>query len=238
MRTPLVRVVDATRLYGLTRALDGVSMELYAGDVTGLIGANGAGKTTLMRALAGLLSLDAGHVDMPGAAHGRNRIGYLPEERGLYPRQPPLRTLEYLGPLRGLRRREAASDARTWIERLGLPDADTRRLEHFSKGQQQKVQLAAACLGHPAVLLLDEPFSGLDPLNVQLVGEIVGEATTRGATVLLSAHQLALVEKWCAHLVMLVKGRVMVAGPLEDVLASGSLESLFEPAAAASRDQR
>lgn len=233
MRTCLVRVVEATRWYGGTCALDGVSLELYPGEVTGLIGANGAGKTTLMRAMVGLLSLDRGHVEVPP----RSRIGYLPEERGLYPRQPPLRTLEYLAQLRGMSDSRAAAAARAWVEQIDLPDADTKRLEQFSKGQQQKVQLAAVCLGEPSVLLLDEPFSGLDPLNVRLVGDIIKEATARGAVVLLSAHQLALVQRLCARVVMLQHGRVAVAGSIGAVTAAGMLESLFEPESAARGEQ-
>lgn len=228
MRTPLVRVVAATRVYGQTRALDNVSLELKPGEVTGLIGANGAGKTTLMRAIVGLLSLDSGRVEILMPPGERLGIGYLPEERGLYPRQPPLKTLEYLALLRGFSDGDASRAARAWIDRIELPDAGTRRLEQFSKGQQQKVQLAAACLGDPAVLLLDEPFSGLDPLNVRLVGEIVREATARRAAVLLSAHQLALVESVCEQIVMLRHGRVAVAGPMREIVASVTLESLFE----------
>ena len=223
----MLRVSEASKSYGARRVLDNVSLDLHGGSVSGLIGANGAGKTTLIRAIMGLIRLDAGTVQRQSLA-GDGVIGYLPEERGLYARQTPLRTLVYLAELRGLPRAAAIATAVHWLDRVSLPDFDRRTLEQFSKGQQQKAQLAAAFLGDPKLIVLDEPFAGLDPLNVRLVTALVAEARDRGAAVLLSAHQLNLVEELCTDVVMLARGAVVISGPLARIKDSGEdLESLF-----------
>ena len=225
----VLRVAAAAKRYGARRALDGVSLDVCAGRVTGLIGANGAGKTTLLRAIIGLLALDGGSIALNRGAAGRGGIGYLPEERGLYPRQTPFRTLRYLATLRGMTDAAAAAAARQWLDRVALPDSESRRLERFSKGQQQKAQLAAAFLGEPPLILLDEPFSGLDPINVRLVGRLVNEVRERGGAVLLSAHQLHLVEELCDDIVMLAEGRVAAAGAVSGFAGGGRrLDDLFE----------
>ena len=222
MREPALRARGVSKRFGGQVALDDVSIELHAGRVTGLIGANGAGKTTLIRILTGLLRPDAGDV-----VRSPTPPGYLPEERGLYARQRPLRTLRYLAQLQGMADEAAEAAASAWLERVGLDPRDRRRLEHLSKGQQQKAQLAAAFLGDPGVIILDEPFSGLDPLNVQVVKGLVEAARTRGAAVLLSAHQLNLVHAICDDVVMLAGGRVVVAEMLDVHRDAGSLERLF-----------
>ncbi len=222
----MLRVSEASKSYGARRVLDSVSLDLHGGCVSGLIGANGAGKTTLIRAIMGLIRLDGGTVQRRSSASGV--IGYLPEERGLYARQTPLRTLVYLAELRGLPRAAAIATAVHWLDRVSLPDADRRTLEQFSKGQQQKAQLAAAFLGDPPLIVLDEPFAGLDPLNVRLATALVAEARDRGAAVLLSAHQLNLVEELCTDVVMLARGTVVISGSLARVRDyGGDLESLF-----------
>jgi ABC-2 type transport system ATP-binding protein len=227
MREPVLRARGVSKHFGGAPALDDVSIELYAGRVTGLIGANGAGKTTLIRILTGLLRPDGGAVARTPDTASAPPLGYLPEERGLYARQRPLRTLRYLAQLRGMSDSDAEAAASSWLERVGLDPRDRRRLEHLSKGQQQKAQLAAAFLGDPDVIVLDEPFSGLDPINVQVVKALVDAARMRGAAVLLSAHQLNLVHAICDDVVMLAGGRVVIAETLDVHHDAGSLERLF-----------
>ena len=219
----VVRVLGASKRYGHHMALCDVSMEVCAGRIVGLIGANGAGKTTLIRAVVGLLRLDDGVVEK--MVRG---ITYLPEERGLYARQTPFDTLKYLAELRGASAETASACAHDWLQRVRIEDGETKRLEQFSKGQQQRVQLAAAFMLDPARVVLDEPFSGLDPLNVRSVRALVREARDRGAAVLLSAHQLHLVAELCDSIVMLASGRVVVAGATRDIVSSErDLEAIF-----------
>ena len=231
MQEPVVRAVHVSKCYGARRALDDVSVELFPGSVTGLIGANGAGKTTLMRILTRLLRPDSGAVRHAIDARG---IGYLPEERGLYLRQSPLQTLRFLAELRGMRTAEADACARRWLGVVSMPDDGSRRLEQYSKGQQQKAQLAAAFLGDPALIVLDEPFAGLDPLNARLVIAVVNAARDRGAAVMVSAHQLNLLAIACDHVVMLDRGKVVVS---EKWQRSGRrrLEDLFMEQSGVSR---
>jgi ABC-2 type transport system ATP-binding protein len=225
MTEPLLHVCGATKRFDTRYALRDVTCEVRAGSTVGLIGANGAGKTTLIRASVGLLPLDGGTIR---SRVSRTATAYLPEERGLYLRQPPLRTLAYLGELRGMRRSDARGEAASWIARLELPQPHDRPLERFSKGQQQKAQLASAFMGSPELILLDEPLAGLDPLNVQLVGRLIADARQRGAGVLLSAHQLQIVEQWCDEVVMLSAGRVVMQGSPAAIRADGrSLEREF-----------
>jgi ABC-2 type transport system ATP-binding protein len=226
MPEPVLRVRGVSKFYGAHRVLNDVSVDLRAGRVTGLIGVNGAGKTTLIRLMTGLLSPDEGAIVRAPAFAGH--IGYLPEERGLYLRQPAVRTLTYLGELRGMTASAAGEHARRWLDLVELPDGGRRPLEQYSKGQQQKAQLAAAFLGDPSLVILDEPFAGLDPINVRVVLSLVGVARERGAALLLSAHQLNLVEAACDEAVMLDRGRIVLSQDLpraDD--ATTSLEALF-----------
>jgi ABC-2 type transport system ATP-binding protein len=223
---PVVRVLGASKKYGRRLALDDVSLDLHAGRTVGLIGANGAGKTTLVRAIVGLLRLDKGSVSRAAIAAPPAGLSYLPEERGLYPRHSPVRTLRYLQELRGMGPVAATAAAREALSSVAVDAADTRPLEQFSKGQQQKVQLAAAFAGAPACIVLDEPFSGLDPLNVRVVRDLSRAARERGAAILLSAHQLPLVMETCDDIVMLAGGRVVLAGAAPDV--AGSAQELEE----------
>ena len=225
----VLSVRGATKRFGARVALDDVSLDMTRGSILGLIGANGAGKTTLIRAIVGLLRLDAGTVTTNAAA-GSAKVAttYLPEERGLYDRQTPFATLRYLGELRGASSRAAAGAARDWLGRVRIEEGDDKRLEQFSKGQQQRVQLAAAFMGNPTLIVLDEPFSGLDPLNVRLVGTLVKEARDGGCAVLLSAHQLPLVAELCDEILMLAAGRSVVSGSTRELVASGAdLEAMF-----------
>jgi ABC-2 type transport system ATP-binding protein len=212
MGSVMLRVASVNRTLGGTRVLDDVSLEVRAGAIVGLIGQNGAGKTTLIRLVMRLTRPDTGSVQVDAA-----RTGYLPEERGLYQRQKVEATLDYLARLKGLSAAGARADIDRWLTRLDVVPLRDRRLEQLSKGQQQKIQLAAAFLGDPALLVLDEPFSGLDPMNARLVTELVREAAARGCGVLVSAHQLALVEQVCTEVVMLARGRVVLTGTMDEI---------------------
>ena len=230
----MLRATGVRKSLGKNVVLDDVTLDVCRGDIVGLLGANGAGKTTLIRILMGLMAPDAGVV---GGSVTRCRslaVGYLPEERGLYQRQRVDATLMYLARLKGSADDRAAGDVQKCLERVQMTDLRSRRIEQLSKGQQQKVQIAAAWLGDPELLVLDEPFSGLDPLNARLVCDLSREAASRGGAVLLSAHQLALIDQVCTHIVMLARGRVVVSASALEVKSRGrALEELFTEYAAA-----
>ena len=218
----MLEVDGLARAYGDVRALDGMTFAVSPGKVTGFLGPNGAGKTTAMRAIFGLLTLDAGEVrwdDRPIDAVARRRFGYLPEERGLYPTMRIGDQLTYLGRLRGLGSAEARRRAEDWLERLGLGDRIADNLEDLSLGNQQRVQLIGALLHEPHVLVLDEPFSGLDPLAVDALSDVLVSEARRGATVLFSSHQLDLVEDLCEEAVIVDRGRAVAQGPLDELTA-------------------
>jgi ABC-2 type transport system ATP-binding protein len=199
-------------------ALDGVSLEVRPGRVLGFLGPNGAGKTTVMRAIFGLLELDAGEVLWAGRPVGmteRLRFGYMPEERGLYPRMPLGDQLAYFGSLHGLSSRAAHAAASRWIERLGLADRASAKVEELSHGNQQRAQLAAALLHEPELLVLDEPFAGLDPLAVRTLAAVLRGEAARGAAVLFSSHQLELVEDVCEDVAIIDHGRVIARGHID-----------------------
>jgi ABC-2 type transport system ATP-binding protein len=206
-------LTGASKRYGPVVALADVSLEVRPGRVLGFLGPNGAGKTTAMRAVFGLVALDAGEVRWEGRPVGlpeRLRFGYMPEERGLYPRMPLGAQLAYFGALHGLPAAEARAAASAWLARLGLADRATARVEELSHGNQQRAQLAAALLHEPDLLVLDEPFAGLDAL-----AEVLREEAARGAAVLFSSHQLELVEGICDDVAIVDRGRLAAAGPID-----------------------
>ncbi len=209
-----------TKHFGSVRALDGLSLEAPRGQVFGFLGANGAGKTTTMRIVLGVLRADSGRITWDGAAHDklpRRTWGYLPEERGLYPRMTVLDQLVYFAGLYGLPQDIAVREARAWLARFRVPEFASRRAEELSKGNQQKVQFLAAVLHDPQVLLMDEPFTGLDPVNVALLREAFLELRDRGKTLIFSTHQMELVEEMCESVAIVDRGRVVVGGPLHEV---------------------
>ena len=218
----MLEVVDLVRTYGPVRALDGMSFGVQPGAVTGFLGPNGAGKTTTMRAVFGLTALDSGTVRFDGRPIDfaeRRRFGYLPEERGLYPTMKVLDQLVFLGELRGLARAEAAARAERWLVDLGLGERTGDKLEELSLGNQQRIQLIGALLHEPDVLVLDEPFSGLDPVAVDALSKVLVAEARRGATVLFSSHQLDLVEDLCQRAVVVDRGRVVAEGTIDDLTA-------------------
>lgn len=208
--------------YGQTRALRGVGFQVENGEVFGLLGPNGAGKTTLIRIMMDIVRADAGSVrifDLPLRRQQLARVGYLPEEAGLYQRQRVLDVMVYFGRLKGLSRREAKRRSREWLELVGLPEVASHRVERLSKGMRQKVQLATTLLADPDLVVLDEPFAGLDPINVRFVENLISDRRQRGQTTILSTHQMNRVESLCDRVALINAGQLMVYGSVEDVRA-------------------
>ena len=209
--------------FGRVVALDGLDLEAPRGHVMGFLGSNGAGKTTTMRIALGVLRADAGTVSWNGADHRtlpRRTWGYLPEERGLYPKMTVRDQLVFFAGLQGVPADVADRRVREWLTRFHVPDFAGRRAEELSKGNQQKVQFLAAVLHEPEVLLLDEPFTGLDPVNIVLLREAILELRDRGRTVILSTHQMETVEAMCESVAIVDRGRTVVTGSLRDVKRS------------------
>jgi ABC-2 type transport system ATP-binding protein len=212
-----------TKRFGDVLALDSVSLEAAEGEIFGFLGANGAGKTTAMRIVLDILRPDSGRVTwngVPNTAVSRETWGYLPEERGLYARMNVLDQLIYFARLHGLDTGRARREAVGWLERFRIPEYAGRRAEQLSKGNQQKIQFIAAILHDPQVLLMDEPFTGLDPVNVALLKEALTELRDEGRTIVFSTHQMDMVEELCQSIAILDRGRVVVAGAVRDVRRS------------------
>src|SRR5215469_1327385 len=208
------------RRYGSVTALDGLSFAVPAGQVFGFLGPNGAGKTTAMRAIFGVTSLDAGEIRWRGAPvteQARRTFGYMPEERGLYPTMRLLEQVEYFALLHDMPGPAARKAARQWVERLGLGGREDTRIDALSHGNQQRAQLAAALVHDPELLVLDEPFSGLDPGGVDDMSAILAEQAQAGVTLLFSSHQLDLVEDICEAVAIIHHGRLVVSGPVADL---------------------
>jgi ABC-2 type transport system ATP-binding protein len=213
-----------SRRFGTVTALDDLSFSVPSGQVVGFLGPNGAGKTTTMRAVFGLTDLDAGSVrwnGMPVGATQRRRFGYMPEERGLYPNMLVAEEVEYLGRLHGMDRSSAATATKQWLERLDVADRATSKVEALSHGNQQRVQLAAALVHDPEMLVLDEPLAGLDPTGIDAIGEVLVEQAHAGRCVLFSSHQLDLVENLCGSVVIIDHGRLVARGTVDELATSG-----------------
>ncbi|MDR0591789.1 MAG: ATP-binding cassette domain-containing protein [Bifidobacteriaceae bacterium] len=211
----MLEVVGLSRSFGPVRALGGASFEVKPGRLTGFVGANGAGKTTAMRIIMGVLRADAGEVRFKGRPIDRQvdaTFGYMPEERGLYPKMAVREQLVFLAQLHGLTRAKAGSNADRLLERLGLAERGKDPVEKLSLGNQQRAQIAAALVHDPAALILDEPFSGLDPMAVDTVMGVLGEFAAQGAPILFSSHQLDVVERITDDLVIIAAGQIKAAG--------------------------
>jgi ABC-2 type transport system ATP-binding protein len=239
----MIQTRGLARRFGDLTAVDHVSFDVPRGVLTGFVGGNGAGKTTTMRMIMGLLGIDAGEVLWDGApitATVRRRFGYMPEERGLYPKQRVLDQLVYLGELSGMSAGEARRSAREHLERFGLAERAGERVEKLSLGNQQRVQIIAALMNEPLALILDEPFSGLDPTAVDSMADLLREETSRSTPVLFSSHQLDLVERLCDHLVVLAGGRVVAQGSVAELTSRGPerLRLVTDRDAGWVRDQR
>jgi ABC-2 type transport system ATP-binding protein len=217
-------VIDGLRKrFGDVQALDGVSIVVRPGEVFGFLGANGAGKTTTMRIVLGLMKPDEGSVSWngePARSWPRRTWGYMPEERGLYLRMPVIDQLVHFAALYGVPRRKAREDAMAWLERFRIADLADRRAETLSKGNQQKVQYVATMLQDPDVLLMDEPFVGLDPVNVALLKSAFLELRDTGKTLVFSTHQLEQAEALCDSVAIIDHGRIVTAGTTREVKRS------------------
>jgi len=229
----VLELLDLRRRFGDTIALDGLSFSVPPGQVFGFLGPNGAGKTTAMRAIVGVASLDAGSVRWSGAPIGeqtRRRIGYMPEERGLYPSMKVLDHLQYLAQLHGLGSAAARSAAEHWAGRLGLAEKLGDKVESLSLGNQHRVQLAAALVHDPGLLVLDEPFSGLDPVGVDAMSEVLQERAAAGVTMLFSSHQLDLVEHLCHAVAIIHHGKLVAHGTVTELAEAGQLHVMVKVA--------
>lgn len=213
----LLKVAQLSKRFGAHIAVDRVDLDVAPGEIVGLLGPNGAGKTTTIRTLLGIYASDEGTISFGPELPSLDHVGYLPEERGLYPDAPVLEALTYLGSLKGLRAAEARRRGLRWLDRLELSHCAGRRIETLSKGMQQKVQFIAAVLHRPVLAVLDEPFSGLDPVNQELFLSAVRELHEQGTTLLISSHQMNLVETLCRRVVVINQGRVVLAGSVADV---------------------
>ncbi|QYK05435.1 ABC transporter ATP-binding protein [Shewanella zhangzhouensis] len=209
--------------YSTVKAVDGVSLDIQGGKILALLGPNGAGKSSLIRMLVGLTEPDGGelHISRDGRPLSqlpREHYGYLPEDRGLYQDRTVVQNLTYIGELRGLPRARIDSQITQWTERFGLAEKRSDKLSQLSKGNQQKVQLIACLLHEPELLILDEPFSGLDPVNQELVVSVLAELRAAGKGIVLSAHQMALVERLADHMLLINHGKPIAGGSLVEVM--------------------
>ncbi|MDA3625931.1 ATP-binding cassette domain-containing protein [Saccharopolyspora sp. WRP15-2] len=221
------RVLEIDRIskrYGDVTALKEMTFSVRAGEMFGFVGSNGAGKTTTMRIALGVLAADSGQVRWNGAPLDlttRRRIGYMPEERGLYPKMKVSEQLAYLGELHGMSSADAQAAAARWTERLGLTERRDEEVQKLSLGNQQRVQLAAALVHDPEVLILDEPFSGLDPVAVDVMSAVLREKCDSGVPVVFSSHQLDLVQRLCDRVGIVRSGQMVAAGPVAELRDQG-----------------
>ena len=220
----MLELVGLHRKYGDVLALDDLSLDVPEGQLFGLLGPNGAGKTTALQILMGVRRADRGEVRWRGGTvdqEARLRFGYLPEQRGLYPRMRVADHLVYLARLHGVPKPRAEDRARSWLARLGLADRVDARVEQLSSGNQQRVQLAAALVHEPELIVLDEPFAGLDPMAMETLSQILRAQADEGRAIVFSSHQLDLVEDLCDAVAIVHRGRVVLAGSLEELRRSG-----------------
>ena len=218
-----ITLENVTKSYDSVTAVNGVNLRVRQGAILGLLGPNGAGKTTTIRMIMNILVPDEGSIkvlDQPVSDSTRDLIGYLPEERGLYPRMKVLDIIVFLAALHGLTEEEAARRAKEWLDRLGLSEWSGKKLLDLSKGMQQKVQFITAVIHKPPLVILDEPFSGLDPVNAATVEEIMLEMRAKGSTIVLSTHRMEQVERMCDSICLIDKGRNVLDGELRAIKQS------------------
>lgn len=216
----VLQISNVTKRYGAFTAVDGLSLSIGAGEIFGFLGPNGAGKTTTLRMVMSIIYPDSGTIRVLGAPRAidvKDRIGYLPEERGLYRKMTVERTLRYFGRLKGLAGATLEGRIDEGLTRVGLSEWRRKRVEALSKGMQQKVQFLAATLHGPELVILDEPFSGLDPLNTELLQSMMLELRSRNTTVIFSTHQMELAQRLCDRIVLINRGRKLIEGSLHDV---------------------
>lgn len=218
----VLEMKDINKSFGAKEVLKGVSFRAEGGSAFGLLGRNGAGKTTSIRILMDVFPADSGQVLLDGKPvdYGKIGLGYLPEERGLYPKKPIGEQLVYLTRLKGMGKKAAEQAVDFWLKRLGMEEHKNKRLDTLSKGNQQKIQLITALAHDPEIIVLDEPFSGLDPVNAQLLKDVVKEQIGKGKIVLFSSHQMNYIEEFCDSIAILHQGEVVLSGNLRDIKRS------------------
>ena len=214
-----LEVKDITKSFGDKQALHGISFEVQSGRALGLLGRNGAGKTTTIRILMDVFHANSGEVLLDGEKFNQRKhlIGYLPEERGLYPKKKVIEQMVYLGRIRGISKSKAVANSKKWLKRLGVLEYENAKLETLSKGNQQKVQLASTLVCDPDIVILDEPFSGLDPVNSRILQDVVMELIGQNKIVIFSSHQMSYVEEFCKDIVIINKGDVVLSGDLDNI---------------------
>ncbi len=218
----VLEMKDINKSFGAKEVLKGVSFRAEGGSAFGLLGRNGAGKTTSIRILMDVFPADSGQVLLDGKPvdYGKIGLGYLPEERGLYPKKLIGEQLVYLARLKGMGKKAAEQAVDFWLKRLGMEEHKNKRLDTLSKGNQQKIQLITALAHDPEIIVLDEPFSGLDPVNAQLLKDVVKEQIGKGKIVLFSSHQMNYIEEFCDSIAILHQGEVVLSGNLRDIKRS------------------
>ncbi len=217
-----IKVVDIHKSFGEKHVLKGINICATSGKALGILGRNGAGKTTTIRIIMDVFAGDQGQVLCDGKKinYEKIRFGYLPEERGLYPKKKIIDQIVYLAELKGMKRKEAIKNANYWLERLEMSEYRNKLLETLSKGNQQKIQLIATIVPNPDVVILDEPFSGLDPVNSILLKEVVKELITQGKIVLFSSHQMSYIEEFCDDIVIINEGQIVLSGSIRKIIES------------------
>lgn len=224
-------ISELSKQYGTFKALDSISFSAESGKICGIVGPNGAGKTTTIRIILGILGANSGTITYKGNPISdipRSAFGYLPEERGLYKQSTVQETLLYLGALKYPDKQKLKQQIDQWLERFLIPEYKHKKIEELSKGNQQKIQFIASVLHDPELLIIDEPLSGLDPLNQELFKDIVKELRTRGKTIIFCTHQLGIAEVLCDSVIMLNKGKVAMSGSMDELLRSGSSDMIIE----------
>jgi ABC-2 type transport system ATP-binding protein len=228
MSSYAVRVVGATKRFGNHVAVDDVSFEVPRGSIYGFLGPNGAGKSTTLRMINDIIAPDAGEIRLLDGLHaGReaaSRVGFLPEERGLYPKMRVIDMIAFMGELRGLTGRDAKKRAGDWLDRLGLAKWAVNKVQDLSKGMQQKVQFASTLIHEPELVILDEPWSGLDPINAEVLREVVRDQTAAGRTVLFSTHLMEQAEQVCDQICIIARGKKVLEGKLGEVKRAAAEE--------------
>jgi ABC-2 type transport system ATP-binding protein len=228
MKNMNLELVNIEKSFGDKKVLSGISIRAEGGKAFGLLGRNGAGKTTSIRILMGVFSADSGEVLVNGnpIQYDKVGIGYLPEERGLYPKKKIIDQLVYFARLKGMNQEDAVRSIDLWLQRLGMTEYRNQRLDTLSKGNQQKIQLITALAHNPDIIILDEPFSGLDPVNALLLKDVVKSEISKGKIVLFSSHQMSYIEEFCDRIAILNQGKVVLHGDLYDIKRSYSRDRL------------
>jgi ABC-2 type transport system ATP-binding protein len=227
--TAAIRLADVSKRFNGVAAVDRLTLAVPEGSIYGFIGPNGSGKTTTLRMIMHILLPDQGTIEVLGRADGaaaRDRVSYLPEERGLYKKMPVRRLLRYYGQLKGRTIAELDPEINAWMTRLGMEDWDDKKIESLSKGMSQKVQFVASVISKPSLLILDEPFTGLDPVNAEALTDAVLEIRRRGTTVVFSTHDMATAERMCDRIFMIFRGRKVLDGTLEEIQAQYGFDTV------------